>query len=145
MSLHLHPIFLGIRCSHMRLVPIFLGLVYKIWHEPSSSSLHFRFISEGSGETALKCSLARSFPARIFDMLYELALKTWLEPLSKSLLFLGIRCSHMRLVPNILELAYKIWPKPSSTSLLFSVICKGSGETAQMCCLAWSFAVGICD
>ena len=33
--------------------------------------------------------------------------------------FLGIRCSHMRLVPNVLELALNIWRQPSSTSLLF--------------------------
>ena len=105
MSLHLHP-FLGIRCSHMRLVPNFLELEYKIWHEPSSTSLflgirclhmrlvpnfleqvckiwhespstslHFNAISEGSGETVLKCSLARSLAARKFDMFHEVALK----------------------------------------------------------------------
>ena len=73
----------------MRLVPIFLEQVYKMRHEPSSSHLLFSLISEGSGETALKCSLARSFAARIFDMLYELDLKTWPEPSSKSL-FKGI-------------------------------------------------------
>ena len=50
----------------------------------------------------------------------------------------------MRLVPNFLELAFEIWPKPSSLSFLFSVICKGSGEAARICCLAWSFTARIC-
>ena len=46
------------------------------------------------------------------------------------------RCSHMRLEPNFLELANEIWSKPSSLSFLFSVIYKGYGEAARMCCLA---------
>ena len=116
-SLHLHPFYLGI-----------CWLKFGTFH-------HFSAISEGSGDTGLKCSLAGSFAAPLYDIFHELALKIGPEPPSKSL-FLGIRFSHMRLVSNFLELAYEIWPRPSSTSLLFSVICKGSGETAQMCCLA---------
>ena len=128
--------FLGNRCSYTRLVPNFLELVYKIWHEPSPTSLLISAVSKSSGMTALQCSLAGSFTARIFDMFHELALKIWPEPSSKYLAFLGTCCSHIRLVPNVLELAYQIWPKVLSASLLLSVICKDSGETARMCCLA---------
>ena len=58
---------------------------------------------------------------------------------------IGIRCSHMRLIPNFLELAYKFLAEPSSTYLLFNMICTGSGETERICCLAWFFAARICD
>ena len=51
----------------------------------------------------------------------------------------------MRLIPNFLELAYKYLAEPSSTYLLFSVICTGSGESDQICCLAYFFAARICD
>ena len=71
----------------MRLVPNFLEQVYKIWHEPPSTSLLVSAISEGSGETALKCSLARSLAARKFDMFHEVALKIWPEPSSKPIVF----------------------------------------------------------
>ena len=36
-------------------------------------------------------------------------------------------------------------PDPSSTCLLFSAISEGSGETARMCRLAWSFPARICN
>ena len=36
-------------------------------------------------------------------------------------------------------------PDPSSTCLLFSAISEGSGETAWMCRLAWSFPARICN
>ena len=37
------------------------------------------------------------------------------------------------------------WPESSFTSLLFIAISDGSGETAQMCSFARSFAARLCD
>ena len=57
------------------------------WPEPSFTSLLLSAISEGSGETAKMCSLARSFAARIFDFFNELVHKFKPEPSSTSLHF----------------------------------------------------------
>ena len=104
---------------HMRLVPNFLEQVCKIWHESPSTSLHFNAISEGSGETVLKCSLARSLAARKFDMFHEVALKFGLSCHLNPFFFrdslLAYAISTNR---SVHELTYKIWPMPSSTSLL---------------------------
>ena len=54
-------------------------------------------------------------------------------------------CSHLRQVPTSHELVYIIWSEPSSTTLPFIAISEGSGETAPMCKLVWSFAAQICD
>ena len=68
-SLHLHPFFLGIG-----------------WLKFGTSH-HLSAISEGSGDTALKCSLSRSFAAPFYDMFHEIAQKIGPVPLSNSLLF----------------------------------------------------------
>ena len=110
------PSFLGIRCSHMRLIPNFLEPAYTFLPEPSSTNLLFSMICKGSGETEQMCCFAWFFAARIWD-----------------------------LIPNFLELAYKYLAEPKSTSRLFSAIFKGSGENVQMCRLVWSFSARLCN
>ena len=124
-SLHLHPFFLGIGCSQYRLVPNCLELVYKIWPVSSSTSLLFRdLLSANAISTKLSWTSLYKLASAFINMLlgYLITCSTKLAWTSLSNLawvftyissFLGVRCSHMRLVLNFLELVHKIWHIPS--------------------------------
>ena len=142
----------------MRSVQNFLEPAYTIWPKPSSLSFLFSVIYKGYGEAARMCCLAWSFAARIchwYHFFLNWPIKGWAflyipsfkcdfqrlwRDCANVLSRLILPCSHMPLIPNFLELAYKIW-----LSHLFSAIFKGSGETAQMCGLVWSFSTRLSD
>ena len=64
-----------------------------MWLEPSFTPILLSAISQGSGETAQMCSLARSLATHIYDIFHELAYKI-LAWAFIYIPFLGIRCSH---------------------------------------------------
>ena len=153
------PSFLGIRCSHRRLVPNFLEQAYTIWPRPSSTSL-FSVISKSSGETVRMCRLAWSFAARICKKYLDHI--TGINNLAEAFIYISFSSAisegsgetvqmcrlawsfTARICDKYINRKNK-WPQPSFTSLLLSAISEGSGKTAQMCCLARSFAARICD
>ena len=74
-SLHLHPFFLGIGCSQLRLVPNCLELVYKIWPVSSSTSLLFRdSLSANAISTKLSWTSLHKLASAFINMLLGYAI-----------------------------------------------------------------------
>ena len=103
LCLHLHPFFLGIGCSQLRLVPNCLELVYKIWPLSSSTSLLFRdLLSANAISTKLSWTSLYKLASAFINMLlgYAITCSTKLSWTSLSNLawvftyissFLGVR------------------------------------------------------